>query len=100
MAQEQPTKGIKALNWLNFFAADISTGVGPFMAVYLTSNQHWKAGQIGIVLSAMSFSAVVTQSIAGYVVGRAPNKRLPIIIATIVLGLLSFSIPFFPSFPT
>jgi MFS family permease len=99
MAQQQPTKGIKALNWLNFFAADISTGVGPFLAVYLTANQHWTAGQIGIVLSAMSFSAVITQSIAGYVVGRTTNKRLPIIIATIVLGVLSFTIPFFPSFP-
>jgi len=93
------TKGIKALNWLNFFAADISTGVGPFLAVYLTANQHWKAGQIGIVLSAMSFSAVITQSIAGYIVGRTDKKRIPIIIATIVLGVLSFSIPFFPSFP-
>lgn len=101
MKNDQPsnTQGIKALNWLNFFAADISTGVGPFLSVYLTANQHWTAGQIGIVLSAMSFSAVVTQSIAGYIVGRTTRKRLPIIIATIVLGVLSFSIPFFPAFP-
>jgi MFS family permease len=97
--QPQSKHGIKALNWLNFFAADISTGVGPFLAVYLTANQHWKAGQIGIALSAMSFSAVVTQSIAGYIVGRTRYKRVPIIIATIALGALSFSIPFFPSFP-
>jgi MFS family permease len=98
MPDVQEKKGIKALNWLNFFAADISTGVGPFLAVYLTANQHWKAGQIGIALSAMSFSAVVAQSIAGYVVGKTTRKRIPIIIATIVLGVLSFSIPFFPSF--
>jgi MFS family permease len=99
MDNNQPNKGLKGLNWLNFFAADISTGVGPFLAVYLTANQHWNAGQIGIVLSAMSFSAVVTQSIAGYVVGRTQHKRVPIIAATIMLGVLSFSIPFFPSFP-
>jgi MFS family permease len=98
MSEPKAKAGVKALNWLNFFAADISTGVGPFLAVFLTANQHWKAGQIGIVLSAMSFSAVITQSIAGYVVGRTPYKRIPIIIATIVLGILSFSIPFFPSF--
>ncbi|GAB2687901.1 MFS transporter [Mucilaginibacter koreensis] len=98
MAEPKSRAGIKALNWLNFFAADISTGVGPFLAVFLTANQHWKAGQIGIVLSAMSFSAVITQSIAGYVVGKTKYKRIPIIIATIVLGVLSFSIPFFPSF--
>ncbi len=99
MKDSQNTKGTAALNWLNFFAADISTGVGPFLAVFLTANQHWTAGQIGIVLSAMSFSAVITQSIAGYVVGRTKYKRIPILVATIVLGILSFSIPFFPTFP-
>jgi MFS family permease len=99
MSEVTEKKGVRGLNWLNFFAADISTGVGPFLAVYLTANQHWKAAPIGIALAAMSFSAVITQSFAGYIVGRTAKKRIPIIIASIVMGIMCFSIPFFPSFP-
>src|SRR4051794_2614579 len=98
MPQVQHKKGLRSLNWLNFFAADISTGVGPFLAVFLTANQHWKAAQIGIVLASMSFAAVITQSFAGYVVSRTTRKKVPIVAASIVMGLLSFSILFFPSF--
>ena len=98
MADDQKGKGLGALNWLNFFAADVSTGVGPFLAVYLTSNLHWNAAQIGIALSAMSFSSVLAQAPAGYIIGRTAHKRATIISACIVMGVMSFSIPFFSNF--
>ena len=34
-------QSLRALDWLNFFLADVRTGVGPFLAVYLTSALHW-----------------------------------------------------------
>ena len=70
MPQAQHKKGLRSLNWLNFFAADISTGVGPFLAVFLTANQHWKAAQIGIVLASMSFAAA-----AGAYLGRCRRRE-------------------------
>jgi hypothetical protein len=38
-----------ALNWLNFFLADVKDGIGPFLAIFLTSSQHWDPGRAGIV---------------------------------------------------
>jgi hypothetical protein len=29
------------LDWLNFFLADVKDGLGPFLAIYLLSSQHW-----------------------------------------------------------
>ena len=87
-----------ALNWLNFFAADVATGIGPFLAIYLAANQHWKPGQIGMAISAMSFATVISQSPAGLFVDKTPHKRTTIIIASIVMGLTGICVPFFPSF--
>ena len=42
------SRSTAALNWLNFFAADVATGVGPFLAIYLAANRHWQPGAIGI----------------------------------------------------
>lgn len=86
-----------ALNWLNFFAADVATGVGPFLGIYLAANQHWKPGHIGMAISAMSFATVIAQSPAGFFVDKTPYKKLLIIIASAIIGLVGISIPFLPS---
>jgi MFS family permease len=99
MADKQAKGSMKPLNWLNFFAADVSEGVGPFLAVYLASNLHWKPGQIGIAVGAMSFAMVFAQSPAGYIVDKIKTKRTPIIIASIVLGITASFVPFFSNFP-
>src|ERR1700761_1099186 len=98
MAQKDTRQSFNALNWLNFFAADVSTGVGPFLAIYLAANQHWKAGHIGIAIAAMSFAPVITQSPAGYVVDKTPYKRAIIIAASCTMGIVGIIIPFLPSF--
>jgi len=40
----------RALDWLNFFIADVQTGFGPFVAVYLAS-LNWSQGRIGLLLA-------------------------------------------------
>ncbi len=83
----KPSKGSwLALNWLNFFAADISDGVGPFLAVYLASNLKWQPGAIGMAMAATQLAMVVGQAPAGLVVDRTRRKRLPIIVASLVVG--------------
>ena len=32
------TLHLRALEWLNFFIADVQTGMGPFLAAYLASS--------------------------------------------------------------
>lgn len=99
MTPEPSKRSLTALNWLNFFAADVSDGVGPFLAVYLATNLHWKPGQIGMAIAATTFSMVLAQSPAGHVVDRTPHKRLPIIIASLIVGVVAFMFPFWRSFP-
>ena len=41
---------MRGLDWFIFFLADVQTGFGPFLAVYLTT-QKWTQVEIGFVLS-------------------------------------------------
>jgi MFS family permease len=63
-----------SLNWLNFLTADMLTGFGPFIAVYLTS-QAWTQGDIGTALSVGTLAAIVAQLPAGTLVDAVPAKR-------------------------
>src|SRR5262249_14954026 len=60
---------------VNFFIADVQTGFGPFIAVYLTANK-WTQGQIGLALTLGTVVALISQLPAGVLVDSAPNKRV------------------------
>lgn len=79
MSEKPTNRSLKVLNWLNFFAADISDGVGPFLTVYLASNLQWSPGDIGIAIAATTFSMVAGQSPAGYVVDHTRKKEFPLL---------------------
>jgi MFS family permease len=64
----------RALDLLNFFVADVQTGFGPFVAVYLTTHK-WTQVQIGFVLTLGTMVALVSQIPAGALVDAARNKR-------------------------
>lgn len=49
----QPSRqSLRALDALNFFLADVQGGVGPFLAVILTSTYNWSPADVGIAMSA------------------------------------------------
>ncbi|HEX6841051.1 MAG TPA: MFS transporter [Stellaceae bacterium] len=61
------------LDWLNLFVANIQTGFGPFIAVYLTT-QGWTQTAIGAALSLGTITALVGQVPAGALVDATANK--------------------------
>jgi MFS family permease len=63
----------RGLDWFNLFVANIQTGFGPFIAVYLSS-QSWTQTAIGIALSIGTVSSVASQVPAGALVDAIPNK--------------------------
>jgi MFS family permease len=65
----------RALDLLNFFIADVQTGFGAFVAVYLTLHK-WTQIEIGTALSAGTVFALITQIPAGALVDAVTNKRL------------------------
>jgi MFS family permease len=63
----------RALDWFNLFVANIQTGFGPFITVYLSS-QKWTQTSIGVALSIGTVAAMASQVPAGAVVDAMANK--------------------------
>jgi len=87
----------RGLDWFTFFVADIQTGFGPFLAVYLTT-QKWNQADLGLILSIGSLAGLISQLPAGWLVGVAPSKRRLAMVAVIGIGLSALLIALFPSF--
>jgi len=91
-------RSLRGLDWFIFFVADVQTGFGPFVSVYLTT-QKWTQVDIGLVLSAGSFVSLVGQMPGGALVDAARSQRRAagIAIAAICLSALGYAaIPIFP----
>lgn len=65
----------RGLDGLNLFVANIQTGFGPFISVYLTT-QGWTLTAIGLALSLGTITAMVSQLPAGALVDATRNKTL------------------------
>src|SRR5487761_1868972 len=65
----------RGLDGLNLFVANIQTGFGPFIAVYLTT-QGWTQAAIGFALSLGTATAMASQVPAGALVDAARRKSL------------------------
>src|SRR4051812_18586777 len=50
-AAPAPARTRLALDALNFSLADVRDGLGPYLAVYLLTVQHWDEERIGVVMS-------------------------------------------------
>jgi predicted MFS family arabinose efflux permease len=94
-----PSRGsLRGLDWFIFFVADVQTGFGPFVSVYLTA-QHWTQIDIGLVLSAAGFASLIGQMPGGALVDAAKSERLVagIAIAAICISALTYAaLPVFP----
>src|ERR1700722_15967878 len=82
-------KTLRAVEWLNFFLADVQTGLGPFLSAYLAAS-GWKVSQIGFVLTFGGLVTVALQTPARAVVDAAHRKRLllGVNIGLLVMGAL------------
>ena len=78
-------KNMLALDALSFFIADVQTGFGPFIAVYLATS-GWSEGQIGQALSIGTVAAVISQLPGGAAVDRLRDKRIAAGAACIVVA--------------
>ena len=90
-------RSLLGLDWLNFFLADVQTGIGPFLAIYL-AGYMWDQQQIGLVLALGSIAGIITQTPAGALVDYLRSKRALISVGVIVLAACSILIALFPSF--
>jgi predicted MFS family arabinose efflux permease len=88
-----PTRrSLRGLDWFVFFVADVQTGFGPFVAVYLTT-QKWTQVDIGLVLTVGGLVALAGQMPGGALVDAARSERLVagLAIAAITISALAFA---------
>ena len=85
----------RGLDWFIFFVADVQTGFGPFIAVYLTA-EKWTQIDIGLVLTAGSLVALAGQMPGGALVDAARSERL---IAGLAVGTIATSALVYAIFP-
>jgi len=89
---------LRGLDWFVFFVADVQTGFGPFVSVFLTT-QKWTQVDIGLVLSAAGFVSLIGQMPGGALVDAARSERrvAGIAIAAICFSALGYAaLPVFP----
>jgi MFS family permease len=87
----------RGLDWFVFFVADVQTGFGSFVAVYLTA-QKWTQVDIGLVLTIGSLVGLAGQIPGGAIVDAARSTRRAAALAVMALGASAFALAAWPIF--
>ena len=91
-------RSTRGLDWFVFFLADVQTGFGPFVAVYLTT-QKWTQVEIGLILSIGGIVALLGQIPGGAIVDRARSERFVAAVAVATIGACALAYASWPIFP-
>lgn len=90
-------QSLRGLDWFIFFLADVQTGFGPFIAVYLTT-QKWTQVEIGLVLSIGGVVALIGQMPGGAIIDAAKSERLVAALAIATIGACALAYAAMPVF--
>lgn len=91
-------RSLRGLDWFVFCVADVQTGFGPFIAVYLTT-QKWTQVDIGLVLSVAGLVSLFGQMPGGALVDWARAERLVAGIAVTLIGVSALAYATWPILP-
>lgn len=95
IAAEQAQRPLDALN---FFLADVRDGLGPYLAIYLLTEQKWNEASIGVVMSIAGLAGIAAQTPAGALIDVSKAKRGLVIAAAIAVTLACLVLPLVPQF--
>jgi hypothetical protein len=96
-AKTPSAQTLRGLDWLNFFLADVQTGVGPFLAIYL-AGYGWNEESVGMALTVGGIAGILTQTPAGGLVDRLRSKRALIAAGIVALAVGALLTAFIPTF--
>ena len=88
---------LRGLDWLNFLLADVQSGVGPFLAIYL-AGYRWNEENVGLALTVGGIAGILTQTPAGWLVDFIRSKRALVGVAVAALAAGALLIALFPRF--
>src|SRR5262249_30438643 len=88
----------RALDAANFFLADVRDGLGPYLAIYLLTEQQWDEARIGVVMSIAAGAGILAQTPAGALIDATRAKRLAMAVAAVTVTGASLLLPWCSSF--
>ncbi len=79
MTSRSPFPGLWPLLALNFFMADMQSGVGPFVGVFL-QDRGWASGLIGTAMTIGNVAGMLITTPIGGFIDSSRNKRMWVVI--------------------
>jgi MFS family permease len=87
-----------SLDAVNFLLADVRGALGPFLNVFLVTQQHWTQSEVGLVTTIGGLLGLAVQTPIGAAIDATRAKRGVIVLALAVLGIGAAIIFVWPSF--
>lgn len=87
-----------SLDAVNFLLADVRGALGPYLNVFLVTQQHWSQSEVGLVTSLAGWLGLAVQTPIGAAIDATHRKREAIVLALVVLGAGALCIYAFPQF--
>jgi MFS family permease len=75
-----------ALDAVNFLLADVRGALGPYLNVFLVTQQHWSQTEVGWVTTISGLLGLVAQTPAGAAIDATRRKRAAVVLALAVLA--------------
>jgi predicted MFS family arabinose efflux permease len=88
-----------ALDWLNFFLADVRGGLGPYVSVFLLTEAQWNQAQIGAVLTISGLIGISLHVPIGAFIDATRYKRGLLVAGVGMLAAAAVAIERMPTWP-
>src|SRR4030081_1057254 len=75
-----------SLDALNFLLADVRGALGPYLNVFLVTQQHWSQSEVGLVTTIGGLLGLAVQTPIGAAIDETRAKRGVIVLTLAVLG--------------
>jgi MFS family permease len=87
-----------SLDAVNFLSADVRGAVGPYLNVFLVTQQHWSQSEVGLVTTVGGLLGLAVQTPIGAAIDATRAKRGVIVLALAVLAVTAAIIFALPTF--
>jgi MFS family permease len=87
-----------SLDAINFLLADVRGALGPYLNVFLVTQQHWSQSEVGLVTTIGGLLGLAVQTPIGAAIDETRAKRGAVVLALAVLGIGAAVIFAWPSF--
>jgi hypothetical protein len=76
-----------SLDAVNFLSADVRGAVGPYLNVFLVTQQHWSQSEVGLVTMIGGLGGLAVQTPIGAAIDETRAKRGVVVLALAVLAV-------------